>query len=114
MKWLKWVLLLVWVFIICILSFSSLDKIQIKSAIGVDKVAHIGMYFILGILAFVAQNKFSIGYTILMLLSFLLAFSTEIVQHYFILNRTGDYADFVANTIGLVFAFLLMKRIYKT
>lgn len=112
MKFIRWVPLLTWVFIVFWLSFSPLDKITIKPPIGADKVAHIIMYAFLGWLTIWTSPVKRIQ-SMLILLAFLIAAGTELVQHYLILNRSGDVLDFAANCIGLIVVILTLKQLKK-
>ncbi len=113
MKHLRWVPIILWVLIICWLSFSPLDKLSIKPPIGADKLAHVLMYAILGsLVGWTTINK--IFRSKLYMFAFLLAGGTEVIQHLFIINRTGDVFDFIANCIGLIIILYLAKRFKKT
>lgn len=113
MKRFDWVPFIIWVLIICWLSFSPLDKLTIKPPIGADKLAHVGMYAALGGLLIWATSLYKHRFIFLMI-AFLLAGGTEVIQHLFILNRTGDLFDFIANCIGLSLALIFWKRFKKT
>ena len=113
MKCLRWVPIFIWVLIICWLSFSPLDKLIIKPPLGADKLAHIGMYAILGSVV-VWTTSLSKWRSKLFIFSFILAAATEVVQHLFILNRTGDLYDFIANCVGLFIVLFTRKRCKKT
>jgi glycopeptide antibiotics resistance protein len=47
-----------------------------------------------------------------LLVGFTLGAVVELIQHYFIIGRFGEYLDIVANTIGLLVG-LLISEIYK-
>ena len=113
MKCLRWVPIFTWVLIICWLSFSPLDKLTFKPPIGADKLAHIAMYAIFGVLivwtTFLRKRRYmSFAF------AFVFAGLTEVVQHFFIQNRTGDLFDFIANCVGLVLGLYLVKDLKKT
>jgi len=113
MKKLRFVPLIFWVLAICWLSFSPLQEFKIKPVVGVDKIAHVAMYGLLMWFLFVAQLKGSM-HTILIIFAFALALATELIQHYLVSNRTGDWIDFIANCFGLIVVFLLSKRFRKS
>ncbi|MDA9312452.1 VanZ family protein [Vicingaceae bacterium] len=113
MKCLRWVPIFIWVLIICWLSFSPLDKLIIKPPLGADKLAHIGMYALLGSSAIWTTSSKKWRY-MLFIFAFVFAGATEVIQHLFVLNRTGDLYDFIANSIGLVIILFILKRFRKT
>ncbi|MFB1023313.1 MAG: VanZ family protein [Vicingaceae bacterium] len=113
MKKLRFVPLFFWVLAICWLSFAPLQEFKIKPVVGVDKIAHVAMYGLLMWFLFVAQLKGNM-HTILIIFAFALASATELIQHYLVPNRTGDWLDFIANCFGLIVVFLLSKRFRKS
>jgi len=113
MKQLRWVPIFLWAFIICWLSFSPLNTLSIKPPIGADKLAHVFMYAALGSLISWTTLIKTYRFT-LIVFAFVLAAGTEVVQHFFIPNRTGDVFDLIANCIGLVVALYFVKRFKKT
>ena len=113
MKQLRWAPILLWVLIICWLSFSPLNMLSVKPPIGADKLAHVFMYAILGSLIVWTTNSRSYRSKIYVF-AFLFAGGTEIIQHFFVFNRTGDVFDFISNCIGLIIVLYLAKRFRKT
>src|SRR5690606_23468896 len=109
-----WLPLIAWTIIICLLSFSPLDNVQLPDLSAFDKLAHFGMYALL--VYFLAiplkgqVRSFSVGAVLAIVFS---AF-TEIVQHFWIANRFGDYLDFLANVLGVFLAYLLLKNKIKS
>jgi VanZ family protein len=113
MKLLRWVPILIWVLVICWLSFSPLNKLSVKPPIGADKIAHVVMYAILGVLL-ARATSLGRNRSLFYILALLFAGGTEVVQHLFIPNRTGDWFDFIANCIGLLPVLYFWKRFEKT
>jgi glycopeptide antibiotics resistance protein len=37
----------------------------------------------------------------------------EFIQYYFTINRTADYADVIANSIGCLVGLVLFKSVYN-
>ncbi|MCB0803022.1 MAG: VanZ family protein [Bacteroidetes bacterium] len=109
-----WLPLLVWVAIICFLSFSSLENFKSPQFLMADKIAHIGMYFILELLLILPLKENLTRFKIATLFVVLFSLSTELIQEFFIKNRTGEFGDFIANLIGLSIAYLLIRKRIKT
>ena len=108
MKFLRWVPISLWVLIICWLSFTPLTELKIKPPIGADKLAHIVMFGVLGLIGFWTSKKKQ-AQVLLLLFCFILAGMTEVVQMQFIENRVGDMFDFLANSIGILGSVLIAK-----
>ena len=110
---LRWLPVFIWVIVICFLSFTSLDELPFPSFIGWDKLAHFGMYFILEFLLL-----YAIGFKkkqLVLVSSFAVFFSaiTELIQHFLVLNRHGEIADFAANSFGIFFAYVIIRKHIK-
>ncbi len=102
-----------------ILSFSSPEKLPTVSVIGIDKLAHLGVYFILSILIFHGFNKYGFTLKKSAIFSFLLASSfgimVEFAQKYFFSSRSFEELDIIANIIGTILGiciFSLLKKRY--
>lgn len=113
-KILNWLPITLWVLSICYLSFSSLENIQIPSFFSADKVAHIGMYFTLEMLFLIPLSYNSKGFKYVTIFAVVFSLLTELIQHFFILNRQGEFADFLANLLGILIAYILLRYKYKT
>ena len=110
---------IVWTIIIIFLSSMSSDsfnKINILNIYHIDKIAHMGMYFIQSILFLAAFFDFyyrPINYIRYRINSLIIAIITgsliEIMQNWFIINRSGDWLDLIANIAGSFLAILLYK-----
>lgn len=72
-----------------------------------DKIAHFGMFFLLGInvLYKYEHNKKLLEY---LLLCIVLGFNTEILQD-FIPGRSLDFYDALADTLGVIIAYYIYK-----
>lgn len=102
-----------WVISICFLSFSPLNNVKLPNFFSADKIAHIGMYFVLVcLLALASTSKIKWYYSLI----FALIFSslTELIQHYFIVNRYGEIGDFIANLLGIGVGIFIFKDRIKT
>ena len=82
----------------------------IPNPIGTS-INHLISFIFLSSLAFilrVREEKFINSFQFLFAISILLE-----ILHYFIPNRAFEYYDLLANTIGVVFAYLFIKLILK-
>ena len=107
-----------------ILFFSSipskeLPDISFWRIFTFDKMAHIALY---GIFSFQIMRtcirqyaRWNIRYhaaSIAAVVSILYGAGIELMQHYLIADRYGDWLDFVANIIGTFTGILLFKKIF--
>ena len=77
-----------------------------------DKAVHLTFYLVLFVLGYGAKkNELSI--LALSTVCFLYGLLIELIQHYLIPNRFFGADDILANTIGIVFGVLFVKRIIK-
>ncbi len=105
----KHVKTILWSLFIITISFIRLPEgVDIQFIPYLDKIVHLVLYFILGLLMSTeTENKFwPVVYVIL------LAASIEIGQNELTTYRTGDYIDFLAGLIGGVLG-LYLKNIVK-
>lgn len=110
----KWLPVLLWVAIICWLSFSSLDKVMVPKFFSADKIGHFGMYFILGFLINRAAYPLFNVFNLMILSAIGFAILTELIQNYFVENRQGEVFDFIANFIGILVVYTWKKKSYKS
>ncbi len=106
--------------IIIYLSFFTPPKTELDNVSNIDKIAHVGMYF--GLCLFIwgeylhSHTNINIFHTITggVVLPILFSAIIELLQEYATSNRSGDWADLIANTVGVllasIFAHLFMKR----
>ncbi len=114
LKYLGWLPLIIWVCIILGLSFSSFDQAAKYDIPGIDKVAHFGMFFVLALLAIIQVKRKRLTILNVVVFSIFLAAITELVQHFFIDNRHGNWLDFLSNLAGLGSGIFLMQHKIKT
>ncbi len=95
----------------CFTPGSNLPKARVEN---LDKVIHTTLFFLFSfssIIGFIKQSQFpklhfdAVKYVIG--ISILMAFFTEIIQHFFIPRRSFDFFDIVADLTGIAFAFSL-------
>lgn len=109
-----WLLPLSWLAIIAYLSFIPLDYLKLPKVLSLDKLFHLGVYAVLVVLFAFPVKPFSrafywsIGFTVLF------GLGVEFIQHFFILNRSGDVFDVLANLFGVALGVLLLKRLKIT
>ncbi|MFN2394246.1 MAG: VanZ family protein [Bacteroidales bacterium] len=70
-----------------------------------DKLLHAGIFFVLSILLLWGllkqeKNKIPVPYIITIVLCVIYGVATEFLQHFYVDGRSGEIADFAANTIG--------------
>ena len=106
----KWLPILIWVAVICYLSFSSLEKVPIPTFFSADKIGHFAMYFILELLFLIPLKENFKGLKLASVFAILFAISTELIQHFFITNRYGEVMDLAANLSGTAAAYFILKR----
>ncbi|NQY04807.1 MAG: VanZ family protein [Flavobacteriaceae bacterium] len=104
-----------WTVLIAVLSFanpSSFPKVDI--VYSPDKLAHLGVYFILTVLWFLyfkrSKNwQFTKATKSAILLAFLYGVLVELLQASLTEFRSADYFDVLANTLGIIFAVVFCK-----
>lgn len=108
---------LTWLLIMCVLFFlpgSALPKESWLDAIHFDKIVHVGLF---AVLLFLWRSSFNwkinyYGY-ILLLMAITYGFLVEVVQLYWISNRSFDLYDVAADTAGSVLGLFIWSRVYK-
>jgi len=68
------------------------------------------MYFILELLFLIPLRGNPKGLRPASILTVLFAISTELIQHFFIINRYGEVMDLIANLSGTTVAYFILKR----
>lgn len=109
-----------WFSIILILSTYPGNKIPAPPFFQVDKVVHVLMYAPLSIFLTIAffrqynnENTRLKVSTLIVLFCVFFGGIMEILQHYILINRSGNIYDFTANTIGAIIGMLLFPFIVK-
>jgi len=106
-----------WLFLMCILFFlpgSALPKESWLDAIHFDKIVHIGLF---AALVFLWRSSFNweinhYGY-ILLLMAVAYGFLVEVIQLYWVSNRSFDLYDVAADTAGSLLGLFIWWRVYK-
>lgn len=86
-----------------------------------DKILHGGIYFFTAGLIYLGFIRFNFNNSIsrrklglIVLLCILFGGGIEIMQHYFVQRRVGDWYDFYANTTGSIICVLLFAIIHRS
>jgi VanZ family protein len=115
--WFTFVPATIWCVLIIVGSFMPSSNVP-KMAVS-DKGIHFAFYAILALLiALPLRTNTKTAYSFVsvfvavLVIGFSLGAVIELVQHYYITGRFGEYLDLLANTIGLV-AGLLVSEIIK-
>lgn len=109
---------LLWMGSVLFLSTRSVSGIPIPLFKGADKIAHFVFYSIM-VYAFawgyLKTHQLNLSKLLLAAYwSVLFGGLIELVQHYLVNGRTGEWADFFANTIGvLIGSFIIYQRYLK-
>ena len=97
---------------------NSLHKVPIIEIPNLDKLIHFIMYFSLAtsLLLDVYKVRSFVSFRVVwftIFYSFLYGILMELLQKYFVENRTSDILDVLANTVGLLFAIFFFLKIKK-
>jgi VanZ family protein len=113
---------ILWAVIILISMSLPAQYIPKVKIFGYDKIAHIGVFFVFGILIYRSiinwkHKPGSILISLMLMLFFVMVFGcvSELYQH-FIPGRTPDIFDFIADTIGGLVSIIaeLFYNIHKS
>ena len=99
---------LVWLLAALIIVASLVPNEEIAGPPGLDKLEHFAAYFTLTTLCAGIVARASIPWIIVGVI--LLGLSMEAAQALFTESRTADWADVLANTTGVLLAWLLVRR----
>jgi VanZ family protein len=103
-----WTLLIIY---LCLNDVSSLPKISIKN---IDKIIHFVFYFVFVFLWIKGMKSTSIYYFfIVVVLAIFLGIGIEFLQKYCTPKRTFDWYDIVANSLGAISSFFLVKNYFE-
>ncbi len=109
------------IIIFCFIPGNTANKITFFNFPYFDKLVHFVMYFIFSVALFLdLKNNTSIQkkylFFIILFSSFLFGAFTELIQNFFISNRSGDWFDLLADTTGSLcfLLFILLKNKQKS
>ena len=98
---------------IAYLSLSNPIQLDIPVKIYfLDKILHASAYFVLTTSWLFALRNFYLNKWIVFFI-FLYGILMEFLQGWFTTNREKDIFDVAANTIGIIFAMIIYRKIYK-
>lgn len=110
----RWLPLVCWIVVICYLSFSQLEGVNLPQFSAADKIAHLGMYGLLVYFLYIPLKTQLNAFTKGILLAVAFSAATELIQHFWINGRQGDPLDFLANVIGIFGMYLFIRNRIKT
>lgn len=99
-----WTLL---IFYLCLNDTPSLPIIPFEN---IDKIIHFVFYFVFVFLWIMSLKHISLRYFLIVLfIALLLGISIEFLQEKYTKNRAFDWYDIVANALGAITSFILVK-----
>ena len=92
---------------ISLVSLKGMTQIKMENS---DKIGHLLAYFLLSLSWFFAlKNKFNNFLIIILLI--LYGIIIEVLQEVLTVHRQADFKDVLANSIGVILAYLLYQKI---
>jgi hypothetical protein len=108
------------IFILCSLPGYAIPHYSWTDLISFDKFIHAFLFAVLIIFllkGFNKQNQFKYLNTHPVLISFLVCVlyggALELMQNYFFIDRTGDWFDFIANSVGCLIGIPICNSLKK-
>ena len=106
-----------WFLIMCVLFFlpgSAFPESDWMGKIDFDKIIHVGLF---SVLLFLWRSSFNLnrpnyGWALLGA-AVIYGFTVEVIQLYWIPNRSFDLFDVLADSIGSALGLLIWSRVYK-
>jgi VanZ family protein len=102
-------LLAVVIVVLSLLPSNSLPDSGLFSIRFLDKLAHLGMFGMLGMVALLelrCRERCAIGQVIVLMMIFLMGLAIELIQATLIDSRTAEWLDLMANGFGLLAGYL--------
>ena len=91
----------------CLNDASDLPTVSIKN---IDKIIHFVFYFVFVFLWIKSINPISIYYFLMVVIvAIILGISIEFLQEKFTQNRVFDWYDIIANSMGAITSFIIVK-----
>ncbi|MGB5363721.1 MAG: VanZ family protein [Aureibaculum sp.] len=92
---------------ISLVSLKGMTQIKMENS---DKLGHFLAYFLLSLSWFSAlKNKFNNNLIIILLISY--GIIIEVLQEVLTVHRQADFKDVLANSMGVILAYLLYQKI---
>ena len=106
-----WALL---IFVLCATPGRYIPSASWLDLLSFDKLVHAGIFFVLTALLMFVSFKMGLGQSIrfvYMALAILYGMAMEWMQANWFVERSADWMDVVANTLGCLLALLVLKRL---
>lgn len=114
--WINFVPALIWGFFILYFSLMPGNRVPDLLTEINDKLVHSLIYFVSAGLIYLGFVRYNLSNAITgRMLAVIIAICTivgavvEVLQHYWVENRNGDWQDFLANTLGSLVCVLLLR-----
>jgi len=104
----------VFIFVLCATPGQFIPSSNWLELLSVDKLIHAFIFFVLTSLSFLTAIKFkqsAFMLTLCVLLSIIYGAALEWMQANYFSNRSADWQDVVANTLGCLLALLTLKKL---
>lgn len=111
------IFILIWTIIILALTLAPSESIPEYKLFDFDKLGHLvvfgGWTFLTGVFILINMKRIKGRMWKVAVLGILFGTGIEIVQYIAPINRSASVADAVANTVGCILAWILLKYIQK-
>jgi VanZ family protein len=110
---------IIWALIIlglCAMPGQYIPSVSWLEILSFDKWVHAGIFFVLCSLIFFSllqKNKPIKQIYLFFVLAVLYGCSLEIMQGTLFSNRSADWHDIIANTVGCIFGLVLYRKLFK-
>ena len=99
-----------WTLLIIYLCLNDTPSLPIIPFENIDKIIHFVFYFVFVFLWIMSLKHISLRYFLIVLfIAIVLGISIEFLQENFTQNRAFDWYDIVANALGAITSFILVK-----
>lgn len=114
----KWsIIWSLFILVLCFLPGKSFPSSNWLDLLQFDKWIHAFLFMMLFLITsfehfkwnYDKKNIHSTLNWMLLFYCFLLAVGTELIQHFFLADRHGDWLDFIANSVGIIVALFFWK-----
>jgi len=104
----------VFIFVLCATPGQYIPSSNWLELLSVDKLIHAFIFFVLSTLSFLTAIKYKqsdIVLTLCVLLCIIYGAALEWMQANYFSNRSADWQDMIANTLGCLLALLTLKKL---
>lgn len=108
-------LLVFYILLVTVLSLININKLPDLGSDFDDKLYHMGAYSVFVFLSFNYLKKIDMKNAVLiaMIFSIIYGIIIELLQEVLNVNRTFDLLDILANTVGVIFGYFVIRYINK-